>query len=127
MLIGAMNHPAHDVVAEIEWMAAMGMQFVDLTLEPPAAASWRVDAAAIRRALQDHRMTAVGHTAFYLPLASAFEKIRCAAVEELHHCLEVFGKVGVKWMNLHPDRHTPMHDRRFFIQRNIETMRELLP
>ena len=41
MLIGTMNHPAHDVLDEIEWMAGMGMQFVDLTLEPPAAASWR--------------------------------------------------------------------------------------
>ena len=127
MLIGAMNHPANDVLAEIEWMAEMGLGFIDLTLEPPAAASWRVDAAAIRRALDKHGMLAVGHTAFYLPLASAFEKIRCAALESLQQCLHVFAQVGAKWMNLHPDRNTPMHDRRFFIRRNLETFRELLP
>jgi hypothetical protein len=39
MLIGTMNHPARDVLDEIEWMAAMGLEFIDLTLEPPAAAS----------------------------------------------------------------------------------------
>ena len=50
MLIGAMNHPAEDVVREIKWMAELGLDFVDLTLEPPAAASWRVDTKAIRRA-----------------------------------------------------------------------------
>ena len=127
MLIGAMNHPANEVVAEIEWMADLGLQFIDLTLEPPAAASWRVDVAAIRRALERHGMPVVGHTAFYLPLSSAFEKIRCAAVEELHQCLEVFSQVGARWMNLHPDRHTPMHDRSFFIRRNLETFRELMP
>ena len=127
MLIGAMNHPANDVVAEIEWMAELGLDFIDLTLEPPAAACWRVDPVAIRKALDRHGMAVVGHTAFYLPLASAFEKIRCAAVHELHNCLEMFAQIGVKWMNLHPDRHTPMHDRRFFIRRNLETFRELLP
>jgi sugar phosphate isomerase/epimerase len=127
MLIGTMNHPAHEVVEEIEWMAAAGMQFLDLTLEPPAAASWRVDPARIRDALERHGMPVVGHTAFYLPMGSAIEELRCAAVAELRRCLEAFSKIGARWMNLHPDRYTPMHERQFFIDRNIQTFRELLP
>jgi sugar phosphate isomerase/epimerase len=127
MLIGAMNHPAEDVVGEITWMAAMGLEFVDLTLEPPLAASDRVDAAAIRGALERGHLDVIGHTAFYLPLASPFEEIRCAAVAELRRCLEVFSEVGAKWMNLHPDRHTPMHPRSFLIERNIRSIEELLP
>jgi sugar phosphate isomerase/epimerase len=125
MLIGAMNHPASDVLAEIEWMAAMGLEFIDLTLEPPASAAWRVDPKAVRRALNAHGMDVVGHTAFYLPMASAFDSLRCASVDELRRCLEVFAEIGVKWMNLHPDRHTPMHDRRFFNGRNLDSFREL--
>jgi len=127
MLIGTMNHPANDVLQEIEWMAAMGMEFLDLTLEPPAAASWRVDPPAIRASLERHSMGVVGHTAFYLPMASAFEEVRQACVRELRRCLEVFSTVGARWMNLHPDRHAPMHDRRFYIQQNIRTIQELLP
>src|SRR5581483_5437911 len=50
MLIGGMNHPEHPVLEEIEWMAGFGLDFIDLTLEPPAAASWRVDTAAVRAA-----------------------------------------------------------------------------
>ena len=42
MLVGAMNHPAHDVYAEIQWISELGFEFIDLTLEPPAAASWKV-------------------------------------------------------------------------------------
>jgi sugar phosphate isomerase/epimerase len=34
---------------------------------------------------------------------------------------------SARYMNLHPDRHAPMHDRRFFIERNLETLRELMP
>ncbi len=127
MLIGTMNHPAHDVLEEIEWMAAMGMEFLDLTLEPPAAASWRVDPPAIRAALEKHKLSVVGHTAFYLPMGSAFDEIRRASVCELRRCLEAFAIIGARWMNLHPDRYAPMHDRRFFIEQNIRTVQELLP
>jgi sugar phosphate isomerase/epimerase len=127
MLIGAMNHPGRDVIGEITWMVGMELDFIDLTLEPPAAGSWCVDAKEIRRALDDFGLQAVGHTAYYLPMASPFEGIRHAVVEELKRCLEVFSMVGAKWMNLHPDRHAPMHERSFFIERNIKTITELLP
>jgi sugar phosphate isomerase/epimerase len=127
MLIGTMNHPARDVLAEIEWMAEMGLEFLDLTLEPPAAASWRVNPHAIREALEKHGMQVIGHTAYYLPMGSAFEEVRRACVCELRRCLEAFSIVGARWMNLHPDRHAPMHDRRFFIEQNIRTFQELLP
>src|SRR5512142_595053 len=127
MLIGAMNHPANDVIEEIEWMAGMGLDFIDLTVEPPAAASWRLDAHAVRDALQKFGMQVIGHTAFYLPMGSAFEEVRRACVCELRRCMEVFSAIGARWMNLHPDRYAPMHDRPFFIQRNIRTIEDLLP
>jgi sugar phosphate isomerase/epimerase len=30
-------------------------------------------------------------------------------------------------MNLHPDRHAPMHVRQFYIEQNIRSFQELLP
>jgi sugar phosphate isomerase/epimerase len=125
MLVGAMNHPAQDVLSELRWMADMGLEFIDLTIEPPAAASWKIKPDEIRKALERYSMKVVGHTAFYLPIASAFEEIRCAAVNELRRCLDLFAHVGAEWMNIHPDRHAPMHDRAFFIRRNIESLTEL--
>ena len=59
MLIGTMNHPARDVIREIEDVARMSLEFMDLTLEPPCARPGKVDAARIR--------SASGRTAF--PLA----------------------------------------------------------
>jgi sugar phosphate isomerase/epimerase len=125
MLVGAMNHPQHDVVAEIRWMAEMGLDFMDLTLEPPASASWRVDAKAIRAALKDYDLEVIGHTAYYLPIGSPFEGVRKAAVEELARCLDIFATVGAQWMNIHPDRYAPMHDRAFYIERDLLSLREL--
>ena len=126
MLIGAMNHPAAPVLDEIESIVAAGMDFMDLTLEPPAAASWRIDPPAIRDALRRNKLAVVGHTAFYLPMASAIEELRCASVHELRRCMEAFSIIGARWMNVHPDRYTPMHDRRFFIEQNRRSFSELM-
>jgi sugar phosphate isomerase/epimerase len=72
-------------------------------------------------------MDVVGHTAFYLPIASGIEEIRQASLAELRRCVDVFAAVGARWMNIHPDRHAPMHDRGFFVKKNLATIQELLP
>ena len=127
MLIGTMNHPERNILDEIAWMADMGMEFLDLTLEPPATPSWEFDVKGVRAALDRAHMVLVGHTAWYLPMASAIPEIRKAAVEELKRCLRVFGEMGARWMNVHPDRHTPWHDRSFYIQQNLRTFHDLHP
>ncbi|HWD93378.1 MAG TPA: sugar phosphate isomerase/epimerase family protein [Verrucomicrobiae bacterium] len=125
MLIGAMNHPAHDVLSEIEWMAEVDLDFIDLTIEPPMASVDKIDVRAIRSALDEHGLQIVGHTAYYLPLCSPFEGIRRACVDELKRCIHAFAALGVQWMNLHPDRIAPMHDRKFIIEKNLQSLRDL--
>ncbi len=125
MLVGTMNHPARDIFDEMQWMADMGLEFIDMTLEPPRFPSWSVDVDRVRAALEKHRFKVVGHTPFYLPIASAIEEVRLAGVTELRRCLRVFGALGARWMNVHPDRYTPFHDRAFYVRRNILSLAEL--
>jgi sugar phosphate isomerase/epimerase len=126
MQIGAMNNPQSELGSELRAIAKAGFDFLDLTLEPPAAASWLVDARWLRNALHEAGMGVVGHTPYYLPIASPFEELRQAAVGELKRCLRVFAEVGVRWMNIHPDHYAPHHDREFYIGRDLESLRELL-
>lgn len=127
MLIGAMNNPAQDLFKELRWMADFDLDFVDLTLEPPAAAPWNIDTNEVRAALLDLGLAVVGHTAFYLPFSCTFDSVRRAAVEETKRCIELFAIIGAKWVNLHPDRHAPFHSRQFVIEQNVKSIRELLP
>jgi sugar phosphate isomerase/epimerase len=60
-------------------------------------------------------------------LCNPYETIRRAAVEELKLCLEAFARLGATWMNLHPDSNAPFYDRRFIIEKNLQSIRELLP
>jgi sugar phosphate isomerase/epimerase len=126
MRVGAMNHPGEPLHRELAWMAELKLDFIDLTLEPPAVATWQVQPGEIKRQLAELRLGVVGHTAYYLPIGSSFESLRRAAVEELKRAAEVFGAIGAKWMNVHPDGHAPFTDERTIVQRNIDSLRELV-
>jgi sugar phosphate isomerase/epimerase len=125
MQIGAMNHPAFEVTDEIEWIAAMKLDFLDFTMEPPLAGSWQVDPGKIADSLRRHRLGVVGHTAYYLPIASPFPEVRRTSLAEFLRCMDVFSAVGAKWMNLHPDTDRPLHSKEFCIDRNLEVIGEL--
>jgi sugar phosphate isomerase/epimerase len=125
MLIGAMNHPARPLAEQISWLGTTGFDFLDLTLEPPEAASWKIDVREIRELLQDCNLKVVGHTAPFLPIASAIEELRQAALVEFRRDLDVFRQVGARYMNVHPG-YSPMHLRAFNVEKNVQSLREIL-
>jgi sugar phosphate isomerase/epimerase len=70
MQIGAMNHPARNPLEEIDCFGRHGFDFVDFTLEPPAADPGQIDPEAIRAALDRHGLGVVAHTAWFIPIGS---------------------------------------------------------
>lgn len=122
-----MNHPGRDVISELRWMAEMRLDFVDLTLEPPCACASVINVREVRDALRNLGLEIVGHTAYYLPFCSPFKALRKAATDEFRRCCEIFGELGAKWVNVHPDRHAPFHDRSFMIEMNLECFAEVSP
>ena len=70
MKIGMMNFPAGDVFREIKWASDNGFDFLDFTLEPPAAYYDRLNAQALRAAFKKAGLGVVGHTAYYFPIGS---------------------------------------------------------
>lgn len=127
MQLGLMNNPARDVIKEITRIKELGFEFLDLTLEPPVARADKVDARRIKSALESKELGVVGHTAYYLPFASAFDAVQAAAVTEAERCLEVFAQVGSPLMNIHLDCRVPGHDPTFINRRNVESLERLLP
>jgi sugar phosphate isomerase/epimerase len=101
MQIGVMNHPAGDPLEEIAWIGAHGFDFVDFTLEPPAADPDKIDPEAIRAALEQHGLGVVAHTAYYIPVASPFAGLRQASLDELRRCLQPVHQMGAKVMTVH--------------------------
>ena len=125
MLVGAMNHPMRDTVSEIRAFAAAGFDFLDLTLEPDHAFAATLDVAAVRRALDETGLGIVGHTAWYLPIASPFPALRKAALAELELDLDVFARLGATRMNVHPDRGASLSPADWTIERNADALESL--
>lgn len=101
MQLGAMNHPAKDVVEEIRWIAEHGFDYIDLTLEPPAADPRTLELSRVATALEKYELPVVAHTAYYLPYATPFATIRRACLEELSVAVKVAGKLGARLVTVH--------------------------
>jgi sugar phosphate isomerase/epimerase len=101
MKIGAMNHPARNPLEEIEWFGRHGFDFVDFTLEPPAADPDQIDPRAVRAALERHRLGVLAHTAWFIPFGSPFASIREASLGEFRRALRMAHQIGATVMNVH--------------------------
>lgn len=120
MKIGVMNNPMHDLLKEIRWIGENRFDFVDMTLEPPGALASEVDVDAVRESLDKYNLEAIGHTAYYLPIASPFPSFCELALEELRKCFAIFQRLDVKKVNIHPDETiTGIFNKETVLSRNI--------
>ena len=125
MQIGAMNNPLRDPVKEIERIAREGFEFVDLTIEPPAARSDVIDVSGVKRALRETGLGAIGHTAYYLPIASPFDSLRECAVREIENSFKLCLELGITKVNVHPQWKVVLRGDEWVRDQNIESLRHL--
>ncbi len=118
-----MNFPGRSVTKEIHRIAEDGFDFVDLTLEPPAA--WLPDGQRVGGLLGDLGLGAVGHTAWHLPIASPFAELRSSARDLYLAGLDCFAAAGVTLVNVHPDQRVPLHSRAQARSMNAAAIAEL--
>jgi len=126
MLIGAMNNPMLDVLHEIEMYAEYGFDFIDLTLEPELAYSAALPVDKVKDALNRTGLGIVGHTAYYLPIASPIPEIRECALAEIERDLRIFSLLGAGKVNVHPFVRVPLHETRWIRETNIAAFQRLL-
>lgn len=126
MRLGAMNNPMIDIVEEISLVADLGFDFIDLTLEPEETYSATINIKRVTKALDESKLGIVGHTAWYLPIASAYPEFRELAIKELERCLRVCRDLGAQKMNIHPYTRVPLHDEEWVIGQNVEVLAKLV-
>lgn len=126
MRYGGMNNPMVDILEEIAIMADLGFEFIDLTLEPEETYSATINIERVTKALARANLAIIGHTAWYLPVASPFPEVREVAIRELERCLKIFRDLGAQKMNVHPYTRVPLHDEDWVIAQNIEVLARLV-
>ena len=101
MKLGAMNNPRRDLMKEIERVAALRLDFIDLTIEAPAAAPDGHDWQVVRQAIADAGLGVVAHAAPYLPIHNPSPLVRQAAIDELRRCIDVAQLLGAPFCTTH--------------------------
>ena len=124
MKIGLMNPPAWPVYEAVEWIAARGFEFVDLTVEPPGGEEFAP--ARLRRLLARTGLDITGHTDPNLPWAYGAGPVREAGCGEITRAMRLLAEAGARTVTVHPCYTTPPSMRRRLVGDNIAALRRLV-
>ena len=104
MLYGAMNFPVKPVLEELESLAELGFDFMELAMDPPAAhyTAVRDQKAELLAALHRHNMQLVCHLPTFVSLADLTDSIRQASIAEVLKALETAASLAVEKVVAHP-------------------------
>ncbi len=104
MLFGAMNFPIKPVMGELESIAELGFDYLELTMDPPQAhhSLVREQQLQIIKSLERHQLDIVCHLPSFLSIADLTNSIRNASVKETIDSLIAASDVGAMKVVLHP-------------------------
>jgi sugar phosphate isomerase/epimerase len=104
MRFGAMNFPVRPVMEELDAVARLGFDYLELTLDPPEAHFSRIrsQAEGIRQTLGARGMGLVCHMPTFVHIADLTESIRKASLGEVLSSLEVAAELEAEKIVLHP-------------------------
>ena len=104
MLYGAMNFPVKPILEEVEEIAALGFDYLELAMDPPNAhfSAIRDSRNQIQSALAAHSMGLVCHLPTFVSIADLTESIRHASIDEMYSSLEVAAELNALKVVLHP-------------------------
>ena len=104
MQYGAMNFPIKPIGQELEDIAALGFDYLELTMDPPHAhyTTIRQQTNSILSALNSHAMNVICHLPTFVSTADLTHSIRDASLQEMFNSLEVAAELGSQKVVLHP-------------------------
>lgn len=104
MLYGAMNFPIKPVLAEIDEIAQLGFDYLELAMDPPQAHYSLIseNKEAILKTLESHSMQLICHLPTFVSIADLTESIRQASLTEMLKSLEVAAELKALKVVMHP-------------------------
>ena len=126
MLYGAMNFPIRPLLDEVESIASLGFDYLELAMDPPGAhySTVREQKGELLKALEQKDMGLVCHLPCFLSTADLTESIRRASVEEELASLELAAELEPLKVVIHPSY--AMGLGRYLPDKTLEYARESL-
>jgi sugar phosphate isomerase/epimerase len=130
MRFGAMNSPLKPILSEIESVASMGFDYVEITMDAPEAHYFRLRERLdeVIGAIQRLNLGLICHLPTYVSAADLTPGIREASLRELKHSLDVAKELGAERVVVHPPHATGIGKKALKTTRrnSIESLNEVL-
>ena len=104
MKFGAMNFPVMPLLEEIDAVARLEFDYIEIAMDPPMAhySILANELKAICQRLEKHELGVVCHLPTFVLTADLTESLRRASVTEMLRSLSVAGDLGAQKVVLHP-------------------------
>ena len=104
MRYGAMNFPVNPILAEIDTIAQLGMDYLELTMDPPQAHYNQIynQSKTIKKRLRQLGLGLVCHMPTFVYTADLTESIRNASLQEVIRSMEAAADMEAEKVVLHP-------------------------
>ncbi len=99
-----MNFPVKPLIREIEELARLGFDYIEISMDPPEAppAKIRELKNVVTGAIQKHGLGLIAHMPTFVSIADLCERIRRASVEETVAAVKTASELGIEKVVLHP-------------------------
>ncbi|MCX6818612.1 MAG: sugar phosphate isomerase/epimerase [Candidatus Aenigmarchaeota archaeon] len=100
---GMMTNPSEDIISEINKASKLGMDYVEICIEPPEALPETImkNKNRILSALKQFSYPPIMHSVYWVDLGNAYENIRKAWVEEIKNEIIVTSQLRAEKFNIH--------------------------
>jgi len=100
---GLLTNPIVDVIKEIENIARLGFDFVEIGIEWPEGSPDILlkKREGIISLLEKYKIFAIAHTAWWIDIATPYDLVRNAWIEETKKKIRVAHSLGIKLVNFH--------------------------
>jgi sugar phosphate isomerase/epimerase len=100
---GALTNPSNEILAEINKIYELGVDFVEIAIEGPEGNPKLIDKnkSEIIKLIQKFNQKPIGHTAYWIDLCSDYEYVRHAWILEAMREIRTARKIGINLINVH--------------------------
>ena len=104
MLFGATNFPVRPLLEEVESIAKLGFDYLEVAMDPPHGHHSVIKGMErdLLKALERRKLGVVCHLPTFISSADLTEGLRCASLNEIFASLEVAAKLQTLKVVLHP-------------------------
>ena len=129
---GNLTNPLVDILKEINTIAKLGFDFVEIGIEWPEGASDVLSKkkSKILNLLKKHKIFAIAHTAWWADFTSPYDLVKKGWLEEAKRKIKVASMLGIKLINFHTHARqiSPFYKkyRKLILNNFIDSLKQLI-